>query len=276
MRWLLLALCLPLAAAAMQPLEGREATPGPGATLLLLRPVAAATSPQAAEIATLVIIIDDLGYRLAEGEATIKLPGRFSVAVLPHTTHGRHLARQAHRAGKEVLLHAPMSALDQRPLGPGALTAELSEAEFRDTLQQALAGVPHAAGVNNHMGSELTGRRQQMEWLMTLLAEKNLYFVDSRTHKDSVASKVATEAGLPHLSRQVFLDNIPTREAIAERFAVLVARAQQEGVGVAIGHPYPETIAFLREVMPTLESQGLRLATVSEVLATLASEAAAP
>jgi uncharacterized protein len=218
MRWLLLALCLPLAAAAMQPFESRElsatAVPSPVGAQSLRDP------------ATLVIIIDDLGNRLAEGEATVNLPGRLSVAVLPHTPHGEHLARQAHRAGKEVLLHAPMSALDQRPPGPGALTTELSEAE-------------------------------------------------SRTNKDTVAATVAAEVGLPHLSRQVFLDNVPTREAIAERFAVLVERARRDGLGVAIGHPYPETIAYLQEVLPTLESQGLRLATVSEVLPDLAQEASA-
>lgn len=258
MRWLLLALCLPLAASAMQPFEAREMS------------AAGVPSPVGRNIATLVIIIDDLGHRLAEGEATIKLPGRLSVAVLPHTTHGRHLAQQAHRAGKEVLLHAPMTALDQRPLGPGALTTELSEAEFRATLQRALAGVPHVVGVNNHMGSELTRQRKQMQWLMTMLAEQNLYFVDSRTDKGTVAAMVAAETGLPHLSRQVFLDNIPTREAIAERFSVLVEHDRQEGVGIAIGHPYPETIAYLREVLPTLESQGLRLATVSDVLAATA------
>ncbi len=49
-------------------------------------------------------------------------------------------------------------------------------------------------------------------------------------YKDTVAATVATEAGLPHLSRQVFLDNIPEREAIAERFAVLVKCARREGL----------------------------------------------
>lgn len=264
MRGLLLALCLPLAAAAMQPFESRELSAAG-----MHAPVGAQSLR---DTATLVIIIDDLGYRLVEGEATVNLPGRISVAVLPHTTHGEHLARQAHRAGKEVLLHAPMSALDQRPPGPGALTTELSEAEFRATLQLALASTPHVAGVNNHMGSELTGQRKQMQWLMTLLAEQELYFVDSRTNKDSVAAEVALEAGLPHLSRQVFLDNVPTREAIAERFAVLVELARRDGLGIAIGHPYPETIAYLQEVLPTLESQGLRLATVSEALATTSAQ----
>ncbi|MEQ8803857.1 divergent polysaccharide deacetylase family protein [Haliea sp.] len=296
MRWLLLVFCLPLTAAAMQPFESRAlsavevhspvGTHSPvGAQSLrdttpdLVARGAGSHAPAGAQSlrdnATLVIIIDDLGNRLIEGEATVSLPGRLSVAVLPHTTYSVHLAREAHRAGKEVLLHAPMSALDQRPLGPGALTAELSETEFRSTLQEALAGVPHAVGVNNHMGSELTRQRKQMQWLMTLLAEQNLYFVDSRTNKDTVAATVAAEAGLPHLSRQVFLDNVPTRAAIAERFAVLVAHARRDGLGVAIGHPYPETIAYLQEVLPTLEAEGLQLATVSEVLAPAAREAAA-
>lgn len=264
MRWLLLALCLPLAAAAMQPFESREWS------------AAGMHSPAGVQslrdTATLVIIIDDLGNRLAEGEATVNLPGRLSVAVLPHTAYGGYLAREAHRSGKEVLLHAPMSALDQQPLGPGALTGELTEAEFRDTLTQALASVPHVVGVNNHMGSELTGQRQQMQWLMTQLAEQDLYFLDSRTNKETVAAEVAAEMGLPHLSRQIFLDNVPTREAIAEQFAVLIELARRDGLGIAIGHPYPETIAYLLEVLPTLDSQGLRLATVSEVLAATSAQ----
>ena len=270
MRWLLLALCLPLAAAAMQPLESRQLSAADVHSPVAMHPPVEAQSLR--DTATLVIIIDDLGNRLVEGEATINLPGRLSVAVLPHTTHGRYLAREAHRIGKEVLLHAPMSALDQRPLGPGALTGELTEAEFRDTLTQALAGVPHVVGVNNHMGSELTGQRQQMQWLMTLLAEQDLYFVDSRTNKDTVAAQVAAELGLPHLSRQIFLDNVPTREAIAEQFAVLVELARRDGVGIAIGHPYPETIAYLQEILPTLKNQGLRLATVSEALAATSAQ----
>jgi uncharacterized protein len=277
LRWLLLALWLPLAATAMQPFESRELSAPAGAQSLrdqtqdTIARGAGSHAPVGAQslrdTATLVIIIDDLGNRLAEGEATINLPGRLSVAVLPHTAHGEHLARAAHRVGKEVLLHAPMSTLDQRHPGPGALTGELTEAEFRDTLARALADVPHVAGVNNHMGSELTGQRKQMQWLMLLLAEQGLYFVDSRTNKDTVAADVAAELGLPHLSRQVFLDNVPTREAIAERFAALVERARRDGLGIAIGHPYPETIAYLQEVLPTLEGQGLRLATVSEALA---------
>jgi polysaccharide deacetylase 2 family uncharacterized protein YibQ len=55
--------------------------------------------------------------------------------------------------------------------------------------------------------------------------------------------------------------------AIHERFLQLLARADKEGIGVAIGHPYPETLDYLQAVLPTLAAAGYRLALISEVLA---------
>lgn len=217
--------------------------------------------------ATLVIIIDDLGHQLANGRAAVALPGKLNYAVLPYTPYGKRLARAAHRGGKEVLLHAPMSNLAHKPLGRGALTPELDRAQFEATLDASLAQVPHVRGVNNHMGSDLTRRRPQMQWLMAQLSRRKLYFVDSRTEKGTVAADVASEQHVPNLSRQVFLDNQRSREAIAERFAHFTRLAREQGLAVAIGHPYPETIAYLREVLPGLRERGFRLALVSEALA---------
>lgn len=270
-RGLLLALLLPVAAWGMRPLETPQALPASGGLVgtAYRAPLPSQPPPfvlPPGDPATLVIIIDDLGNRLKEGRQTVALPGRISVAVLPHTPHGARLAEEAHRAGKDVMLHAPMSTLDHRPLGPGALTNELSQTEFRDTLDAALASVPHVRGVNNHMGSGLTQSPEPMRWLMAELTERQLYFVDSRTHSATVAAAAAAEAGLPHLSRQVFLDNVAEPAAIAERFRAAVKQARQQGSAVVIGHPYPATIAFLQDILPRLEEQGIHLATVSEVL----------
>lgn len=215
----------------------------------------------------IVIIIDDLGHSLRRGREAVALPGDLTYAVIPFTTHGAQLAAEAHRAGKEVMLHAPMSTLDTTAPGEGALTPELSREEFHRALAAGLADIPHVQGVNNHMGSDLTRRRQQMAWLMRELRWQDLYFVDSRTNRETVAATVAAEFNVPHLSRHVFLDNVRTREAIGERFAVLLQKAEREGLAVAIGHPYPETLAFLREALPSLAQQGVELLSVSGALA---------
>ncbi len=214
----------------------------------------------------LVIIIDDIGYQLDNGEAAIRLPGKLNYAVLPYTPHGTRLAKLAHREGKEILLHAPMSNIAGKPLGRGALTTALDREQFDATLAASLAQVPFVRGVNNHMGSALTQERRQMQWLMNELARRKLYFVDSRTDKRTVAATVATEQQVPNLSRQVFLDNQRDPAAIAERFQHFTRLAREQGLAVAIGHPYPETIDFLREALPQLQSQGFKLALASEAL----------
>lgn len=214
----------------------------------------------------LVIIIDDMGHSLRRGNAALALPGKLNFAVIPYTPFGEQLAESAHRHGKEVMLHAPMSTVEQLPLGTGGLTPELSRQEFQDTISAALETVPHVRGINNHMGSELTQRREQMAWLMQDLRWQDLYFVDSRTSEKTVAATVATEFNVPNLSRHVFLDNERTPEAIDARFTELLTLVDKHGLAVAIGHPYPQTISYLQEALPLLSELGIRLVFVSEAL----------
>ncbi|MFV0477792.1 MAG: divergent polysaccharide deacetylase family protein [Parahaliea sp.] len=213
-----------------------------------------------------VIIIDDIGNQLANSRAAIELPGKLNYAILPYTPYGSRLAHQAHQLGKEVLLHAPMSNISNMPLGRGALTPALSHQQFNDTLRASLASIPFVRGVNNHMGSALTQRHTQMRWLMVELARQHLYFVDSRTDKRTVAAHIAREQYVPNLSRQIFLDNQQNHDAIAKQFQHLLQLARNRGMAVGIGHPYPQTIAFLEEALPKLKRQGFRLALVSEVI----------
>lgn len=224
-------------------------------------------SSSAESVRTLVIIIDDIGNHLETGIRAIELPGKLNLAILPHTPNSVELAQRAAAAGKEVLLHAPMSNLLHKPLGPGALTVQMSKQQLLAALTASLESTPYIKGVSNHMGSQLTSMREPMEWMMQELAARNLYFLDSRTSARTLAADVASEYGIPNLSRQVFLDNEASYAAIHERFKQLLARADSEGVGVAIGHPYPETLDYLQQVLPTLAAAGYRLALISEVLA---------
>lgn len=270
---------------ALEPVLALRFLSGGAAVLLMLMPLAGLADTQqtkhwtdtcqeeppaylaspAARFA-LVLIIDDLGHQLRNGMAVADLPGKINLAVLPHTPHGRRIANAGHKVGKEILLHAPMSNVSNIPLGSGALTPALSRQEFEKNLLESLASVPHVQGVNNHMGSELTQRAQQMGWLMQVLRRRNLYFIDSRTSAATIAATTATAYGVPNLSRAVFLDNERTWEAIDERFQRLLARAKKTGLAVGIGHPYPVTSAYLRKALPALKCRGVELVLASEAL----------
>jgi len=213
------------------------------------------------------IIIDDLGNLAARDTRAIHLPGQVTYAFLPHTPHAAELATLAHKLNKEVMLHLPMEAMGRNRLGPGGLTLDMSQKEFSAQLQRDLAAVPHVAGVNNHMGSLLTQHPGHMLWLMQELGKRDdLYFIDSYTTKTSIVQQIADENRVPNLRRDVFLDSDRDPAKIKMHFRRLLKKARDNGMALAIGHPYPETLAVLEAELPGLPAAGIQLLPVSQLL----------
>lgn len=215
----------------------------------------------------IAIIIDDLGNNSSDEQAVL-LPGAVACAFLPHTPHTNRLAKLAHAHNKEVLLHAPMQSMhDNKKLGPGSLTLDMTEAEFIKALQDGLASVPHVQGVNNHMGSLLTRHPGHMLWLMQEINRHgDLFFVDSRTTKHSVARMVANENHVPSLTRDVFLDAEAGEAFVEKQFDQLLKMARLHGQAVAIGHPYPDTMRVLQKRLKQLESEKVDLVPIATLL----------
>ena len=225
----------------------------------------------------IAIIIDDLGYESEAGRRAIDLPGPVACAILPSTPRGRRLAAAAHAAGKEVLLHLPLQSIgDAGAQPPGTIELDTTRAEFAASFAASLKSVPHAIGVNSHRGSLLTQHPGHMAWLMEeLRARQGLIFVDSYTTVNSVALKLARESGIPAVRRDVFLD--PDREAgtLRREFRRLKRLARQRGMAAGIGHPYPETLAFLESELPGLADDGIELIPISRYVALKSGEAVA-
>jgi len=159
-----------------------------------------------------------------------------------------------------------MENTHDRPLGPGALTTDLSRDDFIRVLSDDLDAVPYVQGLNNHMGSLLTTLEPQMQWVMALARQRGLFFIDSRTTADSIAMEVAQQQGIPSIQRDVFLDHEQTTEFVHQQFMRTIAIARRYGSAVAIGHPYPVTVDYLRLALPLLDEQGIRLVTASALL----------
>jgi polysaccharide deacetylase 2 family uncharacterized protein YibQ len=174
----------------------------------------------------------------------------------------------AHQRGKEVLLHLPFESQDRENRDePGAITLDMSRAAFHDAFASALESVPYAIGVSNHRGSLLTRHPGHMSWLMEeIAAHEGMFFVDSFTTPQSVAMQIAAGRGIAAARRHVFLDNDRSAEAIARAFADLAARARRDGLAVGIGHPYPETLAYLETKLAELEAEQIVLIPVSEAV----------
>ena len=216
----------------------------------------------------IAIIIDDLGYQLTAGHRAVALPGPVVCAILPGTPRATQLARAAWEHGKEVLLHLPLQSVDPHGAAePGSITLDTTREAFADIFTTAMESVPFAVGVNGHRGSLLTRHPGHMSWLMDeILRAGGLYFVDSYTTHHSVALQIASERGVPAIKRDVFLDSDPAPDKVEKEFERLKELAREQGLAVAIGHPYPETLAFLERAIPGLVEEGIQLVPLRELI----------
>jgi uncharacterized protein len=221
----------------------------------------------AAKIAS--IIIDDVGNNLGHGREVIDLPVALTIAILPKTRYAKRLARLAAKNNKEVMLHLPMQSVEHHQHSPGTLDLHMTRSEFREQLRLNLNSVPYVRGVNNHMGSLLTRHPGHMAWLMDDLSRRGgLYFIDSKTTRKSIADKIAAEYDVPVQSRDFFLDPDESPETIRQQFDLFIEKVNQRGYALAIAHPYPTTIRFLKAHLDELEKHNIRLVPVSNLVRT--------
>lgn len=227
-------------------------------------PVVNASTPRA----RIAIIIDDLGNHWHSDLRTLDLPGPITLAILPKSHWGRRLAHRAQDLQREIILHVPMEPADTDNWR-GGLTTAMGESELRESLENMLRDFPQVSGINNHMGSGLTRSRTRMDWIVQLLAERGLYFVDSRTIPDTEGFNAALAIRIPTMERDIFLDHERSEDAIEAQWQAFMEIATEDGYALAIGHPYPETLNVLERELPTLAERGVELLSVSKLLAAM-------
>ncbi|WP_022665324.1 divergent polysaccharide deacetylase family protein [Desulfospira joergensenii] len=217
-------------------------------------------------IPSISLIIDDIGYDRRLAMALFDLEPNITFSVLPGSPFGRSLAGRLKGKGAEIMLHLPMEPREYPRInpGPGALLASMSPDVLLDQLRKDLAEVPGAAGVNNHMGSRLTAQADQMNQIFTILKKENLFFVDSRTSKDSQCRASARLLRLPYAQRDVFLDNNQDVTYITGQFRKLIKLAEKHGAAIGIGHPYKATLQALEKELPRLKGK-IRIVPASQM-----------
>ncbi|WP_372663745.1 divergent polysaccharide deacetylase family protein [Cohnella sp.] len=206
----------------------------------------------------IAVVIDDLGNRMKGTEQMLELPIKLTVAVMPFLPSTRQDAEAAHRKGHDVIVHLPMEPIrgSRSWLGPGAITTDLTDDEIRKRVEAAIADVPHAVGMNNHMGSRATSDKRVMQIVLQVCKEKGLFFLDSRTSYQTVIPKVAKDLGVFTLHNDVFLDDVYTQRHVRKQIAVLKKFLKKNERCVVIGHVGPSglnTSGVLKNVIPELQ-----------------------
>ncbi|MDF7667046.1 divergent polysaccharide deacetylase family protein [Orbaceae bacterium ESL0727] len=221
----------------------------PNLLIILLLSLFGSASALAAKLA---IVIDDFGYRQHNEEQIIALSPNITIAVLPHSPNATKIATLAHSRGNDVIIHLPMAPLGKQPLEVNTLFPSMDEQQISKIITGAVSRVPYAVGVNNHMGSLMTGDAIGMQRVMKILANYPFFFLDSKTIGRTQVKQAAKIYNIPVITRDIFLDDQQIDSAIARQFDLAVNLARKNGMAIAIGHPHPQTVNVLKSKLATL------------------------
>jgi polysaccharide deacetylase 2 family uncharacterized protein YibQ len=241
----------------------RPAAPAPE-TLARALPVPAPLAPGAPRVA---IIVDDLGSRRDVFDVLRDIRRPLTVAVLPALPLSAAIARDASRAGMEVLLGLPMEPYRFPELdpGPGALLMSMPPGEIRQVVGSHLDTVSPAVGVVNRMGSRLTEDRPRIRALLEVLAARRLFLVDAYTSSQSVAFDEARDKGVRAARRHILVDHARGEAGDRALWDQVAGWAERRGEVVVVAHGHPLTVRLLKEYVPRWEARGLRLVPVSQL-----------
>ena len=184
----------------------------------------------------LYVVIDDVGYdsNLLTPFLQTGIPMTF--AILPQLIDSLTSAEIIQANDMDIIMHLPMEPIGDQNPGPGAIMIDLDATQIADRLEQNLASVPGARGINNHMGSLATSDLRIMSILFELLESKRLYFLDSRTSHLSVGREIATQHDITYLERNVFIDHEPHEAFIRNALDEGIQIAERNGHSILIGH----------------------------------------
>ncbi|WP_405172307.1 divergent polysaccharide deacetylase family protein [Paenibacillus sp. FSL H8-0280] len=220
----------------------------------------AAASESTSNHKRLAIIIDDVGNDMKGTAEILAMPVKLTVAVMPFLPTTKKDAIAAHEKGMDVIVHMPMEPKKGRPewLGPGAITSNLTDEEVRSRVEKAIDDVPHAIGMNNHMGSKITSDKRIMSIVLDVCKERGLFFVDSRTNFRSVVGELAISKNMPPVGNDIFLDDQNSKQHIRKQLDLAAQRAIDKDICVVIGHvghSGMNTSAVIRESVSRLQNQ---------------------
>lgn len=216
----------------------------------------------------IAFVLDDWGQTTWNCKYLKEIPEPLAISILPGLRHTKDIANCAQVNHKLAMLHLPLEALHNYDFYPPdyIIKTSMKPSLVSKIVDEDLAQLPSIEGVNNHMGSKATEDKALMRLIFKKIKKKGLFFIDSMTAPHTVCAVLADEIGLAFGKRDVFLDNINTREAITKQFIILAQKAHRRGYAVAIGHDRRLTMQILKEEIPWLESHGFKIVSIKELL----------
>ena len=219
-------------------------------------------------------IIDDWGYNKRYIDLVSEINRPLTISILPNLRYSRYVAEEISKRSEmyDIILHLPLESKSNRTVEANTIRCEMDKEKILSILDSDIESVPGLVGVSNHQGSKATEDERVMKVILEELRKRELFFVDSFTSPDSMCLDVAKNLGIKFATRDVFLDitdqtDLENFESyIKGQIQELAALAVETGSAIGVGHNIETTLRVIKESIPDLEKQGIRIEPLKKMV----------
>ena len=221
--------------------------------------------------ARMAVLIKDFGF--AADQKTIdylSFPEPLTVALLPSRKLASWTAQISNEYKKEIIVLQPMEpcygSRSQESHGPSCIMLHYTEMRLRSIIADAAGAVPNFAGFSNSGGTRVLEDSRVTKILFNEIKKRHGYFIEDGTTRKSVASAVARKISLPFATIGCSVDPAMPVSGIQDLIRRCAMEAQKRGYIIVSSKA---TIAFIRALkneLPVLRQNGIRLSYISEIL----------
>lgn len=223
----------------------------------------------------LAIVIDDFGgYDQSGVDTMLSIDAPITCAVMPHLENTRKNVEQIISSNKEVIIHMPMEAcvnLPQHWYGKEYICNNETKDSTYKKLDNAFQNIPEAKGFNIHIGSGVCQNKNVVNNIYNYSIKNNLFFLDSRTHINTVCDSVARDNNCVYLGRDEFLepDHNKSYSSVKNHIQIGVNTAKEKGYSIIIGHVGSHggenTARAIKDSIESIKQQGVKIVSLGEL-----------
>ena len=192
----------------------------------------------------LAIIMDDISTN-AQVRELKKLSIKVTPSIFPPEKEHPKTAELA-KEFSVYMVHLPLQALNYTNEKANTLHTGDSKEKISQRIKDIKKDFKGVKYINNHTGSDFTSDFKSTLALLAELKNSEIYFIDSLTTNKSTVLDASKKLGLKYAYRDVFLDNEQNVSKILKMINKAVAVAKNDGVAIAICHPYKSTFEALK------------------------------
>jgi polysaccharide deacetylase 2 family uncharacterized protein YibQ len=219
--------------------------------------------------AKMAILIEEFDFEADQTTIGIlSFPEPLTVSLVASARKAAWTAKAAEEYSKEIVIHLPLepAVRIETPYRDAMILVHYPEETIREMIEKTVLVIPRFAGFGNLYGSRACEDSRVMTILMSEIARRRGYFIETRTARNSVAEAIARRHGVPYARIASRIDPDLGKREIEEQLKHLGFVAQKTGSVVVSAPASERLIGALSAAVPFLRQNGVRLTPISAVV----------